>query len=243
MSSATVAAPPAGPLSRLLNSTIGAKVVMAASGMVMVGWLLGHLSGNLLIFAGADAMNAYAAWLHATPAMLWGARVVLLVAVVLHVITAIRLKRLGNEARPSRYRYDANVQSTLAGRTMLYSGLMIAAYGIYHLAHFTWGVEALMAAEHFHGGVKDALGRPNVWHTVVWSFTQAPVAIVYIVANALLGLHLSHGIGSVFQTLGLTNTKWRPVIERIGPAFGAIIAAGFISIPVAVLLGLVSLPA
>ncbi len=243
MSTATAAAgaPTVGPLSRLLNSSIGNKVVMAASGLIITGWLAGHLSGNLLIFAGADAMNTYAAWLHATPAMLWGARIVLLVATVLHVLTAIRLKRMNSEARPGRYHYNAHVESTLSGRTMIYSGLLVLAYGVYHLAHYTWGVQAVIPAEHFREGVKDALGRPDVWHMVVWSFGQVPVALVYIIANVLLGLHLSHGIASTFQTLGLTSAKWRPVIQRMGPAVGAAMAAGFISIPVAVMLGLVSL--
>ena len=243
MSTATAAAgaPTVGPMSRLLNSSIGNKVVMAASGLVITGWLAGHLSGNLLIFAGADAMNAYAAWLHATPAMLWGARVALLAATVLHVLTAIRLKRMNSEARPDRYHYDAHVASTLAGRSMIYSGLLILAYGVYHLAHYTWGVEAVIPADHFREGVKDAAGRPDVYHMVVWSFSQKPVALVYIIANALLGLHLSHGIASTFQTLGLTSAKWRPVIERLGPVAGLLLAAGFISIPVAVLLGRVPL--
>ena len=239
--SAAAAAPSAGPLSRLLNSSLGNKVVMALSGLVMVGWLGGHLTGNLLIFAGADAMNTYAAWLHSQPALLWGARVALLVSAVLHVMTAIRLKRMNTEARPSRYHYNANVQSTLAGRTMVYSGLLLLAYAVYHLAHFTWGVEAVIPPEHFRNGVQDAAGRPDVWHMAVWSFSKAPVALVYIIANVLLGLHLSHGIASVFQTLGLTSDKWQPVINKLGPAVGAAMAAGFISIPVAVLLGLVSL--
>jgi succinate dehydrogenase / fumarate reductase cytochrome b subunit len=245
MSTATAvtASPPAGPLSRLLNSSIGNKVVMALSGVVMVGWLVGHLSGNLLTFAGAEALNTYAAWLHATPAVLWGGRITLLVATVLHVLTAIRLKRMNTEARPSRYRYNAHVQSTLGGRTMIYSGLLLLAYAIYHLAHFTWGVEAVMPSEHFRSVIKDAAGRPDVWHMTVWSFQQAPVAIVYIIANVLLGLHLSHGVSSAFQTLGLTSAKWRPAIERVGPMFGTAVAAGFISIPVAVLFGFISLPA
>jgi succinate dehydrogenase / fumarate reductase cytochrome b subunit len=215
-----------------LNSSIGNKVAMALSGLVMLGWLAGHLTGNLLIFAGADAMNGYAAWLHSKPAMLWVARIILLASAVLHVLTAIRLKRMNSEARPSRYHYNATVQSTLSGRTMIYSGLLVLAYAVYHLAHFTFTAEAVIPAARVEAGV---------WQMVVWSFSQPPVAIVYILANVLLGLHLSHGISSVFQTLGLTNAKWRPVIERTGPAVGAALAAGFISIPVAVLLGLVSL--
>lgn len=227
MSTATVAA--AGPLSRLLNSSIGNKVVMAMSGLVIVGWLAGHLTGNLLVFAGAEAMNAYAAWLHSQPALLWGARIALLVSAVLHVLTAIRLKRMNSEARPSRYHYNAHVQSTLGGRTMIYSGLLVLAYAIYHLAHFTWHVEAVMPAARVQAGV---------WAMVVESFRQPAISVVYIIANVLLGLHLSHGISSVFQTLGLTSAKWRPVIEKLGPAVAAAMAAGFISIPVAVLLGI-----
>lgn len=231
-------------LSRLLDSSIGNKVVMALSGAVVVGWLVGHLTGNLLIFAGPDAMNGYAQWLHSKPAMLWAARLVLLVATVLHVVTAARLRRINRAARPIPYGHGAHIQSTFAGRTMFWTGLLVLAYAVYHLAHFTWGLPAVMPAEHFRSTVAGATAdRPDVYHMVVWSFGQAPVALVYIVANCLLGMHLSHGVSSAFQTLGLTSGPWRPAIERIGPAFGVLMAAGFISVPVAVLLGLVGLPA
>lgn len=221
----------AGPLARLLNSSIGNKVVMALSGAVITGWLVGHMTGNLLVFAGEKAMNDYAAWLHGNAGLLWGARIALLVATILHVLTAIRLKRINSEARPSRYHYNSHVQSTLAGRSMIYSGLLVLAYAVYHLAHFTWGVEAVMPA----GEYREQIG---VHAMVVTAFSHTPVAIVYIVANALLGLHLSHGASSAFQSLGLNTPKWRPTVEKIGPAVGAALALGFISIPAAALLGL-----
>ena len=228
-----------GPLARLLDSSVGSKVVVGLTGMVLVGWLVGHLSGNLLVFAGQDAVNAYAAWLHSMPAVIWGTRVLLLLCVVLHVVTTARLTRMNRDARPQRYRYNSTVESTLSGRTMIWSGMLVLAYVVYHLLHMTWGVTD---PEHFRMALTDPQGRPDVFSMLVHGFQQAPVAIVYIVANVLLGLHLSHGVSSFFQTLGVTNKEYRPLLQKVGPLFAGAMATCFVSIPAAVMLGLVTLP-
>ena len=219
------------------RSSIGAKVVMALSGLVIVGFVIGHMLGNLQIFLGQDALNAYAANLHAMPPLLWGTRIVVGLSIIAHVLSAIRLSLLNQAARPERYARKAYVRATLGSRTMRLSALVLLAFVIYHLLHFTLGV-----THPDHKALVDAAGRPDVYSMVILGFQQPIVAISYVVAMLLLGLHLSHGASSMFQSLGLHHPQYNGFIDNVGPVLAGIIVVGNCSMPLAVLLGALTLP-
>jgi len=191
--------------------------------------------GNLKLYLGPEAMNAYAAWLReighpALPhgAALWIARIVLLVAVVVHIVTATQLTLLNLRARPQGYARRKVVQASYAARTMRWSGVIVLAFIVYHLLHLTAGT------------VHPDFDEADVYHNVVAGFRVWWVAGFYVLANLLLGLHLFHGLWSLFQTLGCTHPKydhWRLWFARI---FAAVITLGNVSFPLAVLFGFVS---
>ena len=208
-------------------ASIGKKIVMALSGLVLAGFVLGHMSGNLLMFKGAGAINGYAAWLHANPGLLWSTRAVLILSTVAHIWTGVLLTLENRAARAGGPAVEATRRATLSSRTMPYSGVIILAFLVFHLLHYTFRTVALGGQE---------FGE-NVYAMVVAGFSQPAVAGFYIISMILLCLHLSHGISSVFQTLGLRNERWRCRLDIVATAYGWLIALGFISIPLAVLLG------
>lgn len=215
---------------RFYQATIGKKVVMALTGVILFGFLLGHLAGNLQIFEGPEKLNEYARFLREKPALLWGARTVLLLSVILHIISSIQLTLIKNAARPVGYQKKENIGSSYASRTMMWSGPIIAAFIIYHLLHFTLG-PAHPSYPNFD--------QHDVYRNVVEGFQVPAVSIFYIVAMVLLGLHLFHGLWSMFQTLGVNHPKYNPALRRFAAIFTAVIVAGNISIPIAVLTGIV----
>ncbi len=200
---------------------------MALSGLVLAGFVLGHMTGNLLMFKGPEAINAYAAWLHDNPGLLWGARIVLILSTIAHIWTGILLTLENRAAREGGPAVDATRRASLSSRTMPYSGVVILAFLVFHLLHFTFRQLAL-------GGVDFG---DNVYKMVIAGFTQPAVAIFYIVSLILLGLHLSHGISSVFHTLGLRNERWRSRLDGVASLYAWILVLGFVSIPLAVLSG------
>ena len=200
---------------------------MALSGLVLAGFVLGHMTGNLLMFKGPEAINAYANWLHANPGLLWGARIVLILSTIAHIWAGILLTLENRAAREGGPAVDATRRASLSSRTMPYSGTVILAFLVFHLLHFTFRQVAL-------GGVDFG---DNVYKMVIAGFTQPAVAVFYIVSLILLGLHLSHGISSVFQTLGLRNERWRSRLEGVASLYAWIVVLGFVSIPLAVLSG------
>jgi len=200
---------------------------MALTGLVLAGFVLGHMSGNLLMFKGPQAINAYAEWLHSHPGALWIARVILILSVIGHIWTGILLTLENRAARAGGPAVDATRRASLSSRTMPYSGIVILAFLVFHLLHYTFRKVAL--------GGKD-FGE-DVYAMVVFGFSSPAVSVFYIVSMLLLCLHLSHGVSSVFQTLGLRNERWRGRVDLIATAYGWIITLGFISIPLAVLLG------
>ena len=222
-----------GWLQQRLGSSIGSKLLMALSGLGLLGFLFGHLSGNLLMFAGPEAINAYAKGLKELPfGLIYVARAGVLGLFVLHVFTAVRLQLKNKAARPEPYAFSATIQASAASRTMIWSGLLVLAYVLFHLAHFTWHrvtpVETLPN------------GAVNVYKMVIDGFSVPQISISYIVAMIVLGLHLSHGIASCFQTFGLCHKKYNIGI-KVGSylvAWG--LALGFISIPVSVWLGCIN---
>jgi succinate dehydrogenase / fumarate reductase cytochrome b subunit len=218
----------AGPASRLqgfFSATIVKKAVMAVTGVVLFGFVVGHLLGNLQVFLGPDRLNAYAAFLKSNIELLWGTRIVLLVSVTAHIVVALQLYALKNQARPVAYAKKNNSHSTTASRSMYITGPMIAAFVVYHLLHLTWGVA--------HPDFSDT----DVYSNVVFGFQQWPVSVAYIVAIGLLCLHLRHGIYSMFQTLGVAHPRWTPRIKSAATLMSALIFLGYVSIPVSVLAG------
>lgn len=225
-----------GWLRRWFSSSVGSKSIMAVTGLLLFGFLIAHLSGNLLVYAGQDVFNSYAAGMQDLGVVLWIARIGLLGVFVLHVLTAGRLTILNKQARPQKYSYKDTVQASFASRTMIYSGLLIFLFVGYHLAHFTfyWAGGDI---HHF----RDELGRHDAYRMLVLGFQNPLASFFYIAAMLVLGLHLSHGIGSLFQSLGLNHKHLNPCLNILGPTIAWLLVGGFISIPLAVLLGLVTL--
>ena len=218
------------------SSTIFQKWVMAVTGILLVGFLLGHLSGNFLIFLGPDHMNEYGVELREMlhGAAIWVVRAGLVLAFVLHIWSGIKLAALNRQARGGKNAKFEARRSTPASRTMIYSGLLILFYLLYHLAHFTWGT---VHGEFYH--YVDELGRHDVYRMVIESFQQPVISITYILAMIVTGLHLNHAIQSALQTLGVNHRRYTPIIRKAGPALAILLALGFISIPLSILLGLV----
>jgi succinate dehydrogenase / fumarate reductase, cytochrome b subunit len=217
--SSAIAAPsiPAG------QATIVKKAVMALTGFVLFAFVTVHLAGNLQVFLGPERLNEYAAFLKSNPELLWGTRIILLIAVIAHIVVTIQLAGLKNQARPIPYARKDNAHSSRASRSMYLTGPMIAAFVVYHLLHLTWGVAHPQFSE------------TDVYSNIVYGFEQWPVSLAYLVAMALLCMHLSHGIYSMFQTLGFAHPVWTPRIKIIGRALALFYFAGFSSIPIAAL--------
>lgn len=221
-------------LIRFAKSSIGAKVVMAISGGAILLFVLVHMAGNLQIYMGQDAYNAYAYFLKSKPALVWTARLGLLVMVSLHVASGLRLALLNRAARPQAYAVRRYTRATWSSRSMAISGLCVLSFIVYHLLHFTLGVTD---PANYH--LVDSAGRHDVFTMFVRGFQQPAVAISYMVAMVLLGLHLEHGASSMFQTLGLNHARYNRVIGKIGPALATLIVLGNVSMPAAVLLGII----
>ncbi len=212
-----------------LGSTIGKKVVMAASGTILAGFVLAHMLGNLQLYLGAEALDAYSVALREVlhGAGLWIARAVLLSALVLHVWAAASLTLADRAARPVGYREWEPRESTYASRTMRWSGVLLFAFVIYHLLDFTFGT------------VNPSFQDRNVFHNVVASFRVVPVAMLYIAAMLLLWLHLRHGMWSMLRTLGLGHPRYERIAHRFAAGFATVVVAGNVSFPLAVLFGFV----
>ena len=224
-------------LLRGLRSSVGTKYLMALSGVALLLFVLAHMAGNLLVFKGQQALNDYAAGLKDLGPLLWVARIGLLGVFVLHIGCAMRLTRMNQAARPTPYASLQPLKSTYASRTMLMSGFVVAAFVVFHLLHFTLGVTH---PDHFK--LQDELGRHDVYSMVIHGFQQAPVAIAYVIAMLVLGLHLSHGIASLFQSLGLNAPKYRGAVSWLGRGIAAVIVIGNCAMPLAALTGVLKLP-
>lgn len=219
-----------GWLTRLLSSSIGGKVIVAVTGLMMVGFLVAHLAGNLLVFAGPEALSAYAEGLRKFPLLLWVARLGLLGAAFLHIFFAIKLNLNNKSARPQPYADKRYRKASFASRTMVQTGLLVFFYICYHLLHFTFRATNPEIA---------ALGPYDVHQMLVLEFNKPIIALTYIAALIVTGFHLSHGISSLWQTLGINHTKYNLLLRLSGPVAGFTLAAGFISIPLSVMIGIV----
>lgn len=225
-------------LSAFTRSSIGRKIIVAITGVVLLGFIVGHLLGNLQIFLGPDWINSYAEHLRDLGPLLWLIRIFLLVNVVAHIYYTIRLTIDNRRARPENYAQKDYVKATFASRYMWLSGLVVLAFIIYHLAHFTVQV----VDSRFVLLKADPLGRHDVYSMMVYGFQTWWVSAFYILSMFLLMLHLTHGASSFFQSLGWNDKKMTPRLARAGRVFAWLIFIGYISIPVAVLLRLVQAP-
>ncbi len=221
-------------LSSFYRSSIGKKWIVALTGLILIGYVLAHMVGNLQIFAGPEKINAYAAFLHSIPGPLWAARIVLIGAFVLHIVTTIKLALENRAAKGPRNEFKASTSARPAKKTMILSGLVVLGFVLFHLAHFTLRT----IDPHFHSLPR---GEYDVHSMVILGFQSPVVSGFYILAVFLLCMHLSHGFQSVCQTLGVNSKRLHLTITHGGQALAWLIFVGYISIPVAVLFNLLTL--
>lgn len=219
----------------LWSTTIGLKIAMAVSGLLLVGFVLFHMVGNLQVFGGRDVYNDYAAFMQGLGGIIWVARLGLLGLLVVHVGAAVALTRRNLAARPQRYAGLQTQRTSPAARTMTLTGIVVLAYIAYHLAHFTLGVAH---PEHF--GALDAQGRHDVYTNFVLSFQNPIIVVTYLVANLAVAAHLAHATSSMFRTLGLSVGRLKQPIAMVGPAVGIAVALGNTAMPLACLMGVVT---
>src|SRR5215813_7229043 len=217
------------PAATFWGSTNGKKVVMAVTGAIMFLFIIGHLAGNLQIFEGPEKLNSYGRFLHGMGELLWPVRIVLIVSVLLHITATVQLALRKKRARPVGYSRREAIASSYASRTMYWSGPIVLAFVIFHLLQFTAG--------YIHPESQFIEG--DVYHNVVAGFQVWWVSVWYIFSVSLLGLHLSHGISSMFQSLGFNHPKHTPILKSAAVAVAVVIVLGYIAIPISVLLGFV----
>ena len=227
----TLAAPP------IYRTSIGKKVIMATSGLVLVLYVIGHMIGNLKAFLSQQELNGYAEFLRRMgepifphTVLLWILRVLVSAAFIAHVYFAIDLSLHSRRARTQRYAHSDRVQSDPAAVTMRWGGLAIALFVVFHLAHFTWGW--------IHPGY--TFVRGSVYQNVVGSFNEWWLVVIYVAAMLALCLHLYHGTWSMFQTFGVNNRRWDPIIRRGAATLAVVIFIGFSAVPIGVLTGAIS---
>lgn len=213
---------------RLRSTTVGIKAIMAVTGAVLFGFVVIHMLGNLQLWLGAQAMHDYAVSLRKVHGLLWVARSVLLGSVLAHAWSAFTLVQRNRAARPVAYQHARRDQATnYAARTMPITGVVVLLYIVYHLLHLTLGVV---------GGAHDP---QNPYNNVVYGFQQVPVAVIYIVANLLLSVHLFHGGYAWFNSLGLSNPRYAGVKRAFAMGLAGVITLGNVALPVSVLAGAV----
>lgn len=232
---ATVREKSRGFISALCHSSVGRKMIVAATGVILLLFVVGHLLGNLQIFLGADWINGYSQHLHDLGPILWMIRAFLLVCVILHIYFTILLAIENKRARPEDYRDRNYVKASWASRHMVVSGLVVLAFIVYHLAHFTFRA----TDQRFALLRPDAHGHYDVFSMMVYGFQNIYVSAFYVIGLFLLMLHLTHGSSSFFQSLGFNDERLTPKLAVGGRIFAWLIFIGYVSIPIAVLAGLI----
>lgn len=212
---------------RFWGSTNGQKIVMALTGVVLFLFVLFHMLGNLQVFEGPEQLNYYGAALRRFPELLWAARAILLIAVIFHIWTSVLLALRKSKARPVNYSKKENIASSYASRTMYWSGPILLAFIIFHLLHLTSGT--------IHPGGRFIEG--DVYHNVMTGFQVWYVSAWYIFSMVLLGLHIRHGAWSMFQSVGFNHPRHTPILKKAALVLAIVIVAGYISIPIGVMLG------
>jgi succinate dehydrogenase / fumarate reductase cytochrome b subunit len=219
----------------LYRSSIGKKAIMALTGLIGVGFLIGHMIGNLKVFLGAESFNTYAEFLREVgepvlpySTLLWIIRLVLIGCIALHMMAAYQLTRMDWAGRPVKYAQKKDVQATFASRTMRWGGVIILLFLIYHILDLTLGV------------LNPNFVRGDAYHNFVASFSLWPVTLFYVLAMLPLGLHLYHGFWSLFQTMGWNNRTYNQLLRILAVAIAVIVVVGFIAGPLGVLFGIVA---
>ena len=213
---------------RFLASTNGKKIVMAVTGVILFGFVIGHMLGNLQFFEAPEKIDAYGRFLKSVPELLWGVRIVLLLSVLLHIWASIGLALKNNSARPKGYARKTNTVSTYASRTMYWSGPIVGAFIVYHILHLTLGVA--QPSVYVEGAVYD---------NVIYGFQNYAISGFYILSMALLCMHIYHGAWSMFQSVGISHPRYTPLLRKFAALMAVVIFIGNVSIPVSVMLGIV----
>ncbi|HSH95333.1 MAG TPA: succinate dehydrogenase cytochrome b subunit [Roseimicrobium sp.] len=223
-------------ITRLFDSSLGKKYVMALSGLALFGFVIGHLLGNLQVFGPPDLINAYAHFLKSKPLLIWGARLGLLATVAVHIYVAFKITAENRAARPVQYAAPKSNGATLAARTMILSGSVILAFIVYHLAHFTVLLPGINGVGDFSKLTTVLNGEkvPDVYGMMILGFQVWWVAAFYLIAQALLFMHLGHGLSSLFQSLGFRDHVWWPRIQCVAKVASIAIFVGYAIIPAAI---------
>ncbi|HVV83593.1 MAG TPA: succinate dehydrogenase cytochrome b subunit [Kofleriaceae bacterium] len=219
-----------------VRSSIGAKHIMAVTGLAMLLFVIVHMVGHLGMFQGRDHYNSYAALLQGLGGLKWAIRIGLILVLAAHIASAVWLVRTNAAARPQKYAVQRYVRTNLAARTMALTGLVIFAFIVYHLLHFTFGV---IQPQYFH--LPDAKDRHDAYTMFVMGFRNTPILISYLVAVALLCVHLAHGASSWLQSLGLKHPKYDRFLEKLGPVLAVILIVGYFAPPLAVAFHVINL--
>lgn len=219
---------------KLFKNSVGRKLIMAATGLGMIGFVVIHLLGNFSIFLGPDGINLYAERLHSLGPLLWLARLGIAAMAALHIGFGIWLTLENRRAKPEGYAVKKRLASTFASETMIYSGLLLLAFILFHLLHFTLGVVFPETSS-----LVDSAGRADVFTMVAESFRKVPIVIIYLAAMGVLFFHVGHGFKSLVQTIGLNNDTTLPLFGKVSPLLAVGLALGYVSIPMLIFLGMV----
>ena len=222
-------------IGRYLRSSVGAKHVMAITGLLLLLFAIVHMLGHLQMFGGQDMYNAYAHFLQSLWEVKWPVRAGLLGLLLVHVATALWLVMRNRAARPERYAVWKPVTSSVSSRSMAWTGMALFGFHAFHILHFTVGA---VAADHFH--VMDPKDRYDAYSMFVYGFQNVGIYAVYLVGMLGLALHLGHGAVSWLQSLGLRHPKYQ--YDKLGRAIAAFLFVGYMVPPTAVLVGLIKLP-
>ena len=232
MSVATTSTAAPAKVSRLAvfwESQVGKKAVSAVTGVLLFVFVLGHVLGNLQSFQGAPKFDAYAHFLQSTKGLLWGTRIVMLTALVLHATAGIQLYLKARAARPQPYRVPLANPATVSSKTMIWSGLLVLAFLVYHLLDLTIG------ASFVHAG----FAQGEAYQNLVGTFRNFGKVVFYGASVIALGLHLSHGLYSLWQSLGFRAPLWTPTIAKAALLIGVFLALAYLSIPAGVVAGFI----
>ena len=226
---------------RLFTSSLGRKFLMALTGLILLGFVAGHMVGNLQVFLGPESLNRYGHFLQGLGELLWLVRLALLATVAVHIWAAVTLTLANRAARPISYADAALPAASYASRTMIWSGVIIAAFIVYHLLHYTVKAPGVnLTGQDFHAftyRLADGTPRHDIYKMVILGFSQPAVAGFYAIAVGLLCWHLSHGVRALCQSLGFGVEAWKPLVDRFATGFAWVLFLGYVSIPIAVLCG------
>ncbi|WP_432823380.1 succinate dehydrogenase cytochrome b subunit [Trichloromonas sp.] len=224
---------------QFIQSTVGRKIIMAVTGLILISFICVHLLGNSSVFFGADGINAYAKHLHDLGPLVWVFRLIMLAVFGIHIIFGIQLTLENRAATPGSYAVKKMARANFASETMIVSGLLLLVFVAYHILHFTMHVtNPEISASHLP---VDALNRPDVFSMVVLSFQKFIISLIYVAAMVFLFLHVSHGFQSFIQTFGFNNGSSLPVVEKVSKGVALVLLFGYISIPILIIAGIVKI--